>query len=72
MKNSILKLVLLSFFLLNDFILFAQDPGDTGDGDGGLEGGDPAAAPIDGKLIFLGISAILFAIYTFSKKRQQT
>jgi hypothetical protein len=40
--------------------MFAQ-PG-TG-GDGGLEGGDPAPAPINEKLIFLFITALAFAFY---------
>jgi hypothetical protein len=71
MKNNILKIFLLGFFLLTDFIMFAQatEPGDTGDGDP-VEGGD-TATPIDSKLIWLGIAAILFAVYTFSRNRKQ-
>ena len=69
MKNSFFKTIILGFFLLSDLVLFAQ-PGDD-DGSGGLEGGDTPPAPIDGKLIWLGIIAILFAFYTLKRKRQQ-
>ncbi len=66
MKNNIFKTYLLIFFLLVDFIAFAQ-PGDD-DGGGGLEGNDPPPTPINGKLIWLGILAIVFAFYTFQKR----
>jgi mannose/fructose/N-acetylgalactosamine-specific phosphotransferase system component IIC len=71
MKNNLLKIFLIGFFLLTDFIMFAQtEPGDEGDGGPPVEGGDPPA-PIDSKLIWLGIVAILFAIYTFSRNKKQ-
>lgn len=41
MKN-IFKLYLLTFFILSDFVVFAQPGSD--DGSGGLEGDDPPAA----------------------------
>lgn len=69
MKNSFFKTIILGFFLLSDLVLFAQ-PGDD-DGSGGLEGGDTPPAPIDGKLIWLGIIAILFAFYILKRKREQ-
>ena len=56
------KFYLLSFILLSDFVAFAQ-PGDD-DGGGGLEGDDPAPAPINGKLILLAIMGIIFVLYT--------
>ncbi len=68
--KKLLKLYLLSFILLSDFAAFAQ-PGDD-DGGGGLEGGDPQPAPINGKLILLAITGILFVIYTFRKNRRTT
>ena len=68
MKN-IFKLYFLSFFLLSDFVVFAQ-PGDD-DGGGGLEGDDTPAAPIDGKLIWLAIAGILFSLYYFKSKKQK-
>ena len=63
------KFYLLSFVLLSDFVAFAQ-PGDD-DGGGGLEGNDPEPAPINGKLILLAITGILFAVYTYRKSRKQ-
>jgi hypothetical protein len=68
MKN-LLKFYLLTFILLSDFVAFAQ-PGDD-DGGGGLEGGDPEPAPINGKLILLAVTGILFVMYTFRKNRKQ-
>lgn len=67
--RKLLKLYLLSFLFLSDFVAFAQ-PGDD-DGTGGLEGGDPQPAPINSKLILLAITGILFAVYTFRKNRKQ-
>ncbi len=66
MKNNFFKAYILIFFLLVDFISFAQ-PGDD-DGGGGLEGNDPPPTPINGKLILLGILATVFAFYTFQKR----
>ncbi|MBL0014143.1 MAG: hypothetical protein IPP30_10670 [Flavobacterium sp.] len=68
MKNRILHISLVSLFLLVDFVAFAQ-PGDD-DGSGGLEGNDPPPAPINGKLLWLGIAAVLFAFYSFRKYRK--
>ena len=65
MKN-IIKFYLFSFILLSNFATFAQGgPGDGGDG--GLEGGDPSPSPINEKMIFLFISALLFAFYKLRK-----
>jgi len=68
MKNKLFNLYLISFFLLVDFVAFAQ-PGDD-DGSGGLEGDDAPPAPIDGKLIWLGIIALLYAFYSIRKNRR--
>ena len=70
MKKNFFKLYILIFFILSDFMTFAQQPGDEDTG-GGLEGDDPPAAPINGKIIWLMILAVVYAIYTFSKKRQK-
>lgn len=64
MKKKFLNIYLLTVFLLTDFVVFAQGPGDDDD-DGGLEGGDPNPVPINGKLIWLAIVGIIFAIYTY-------
>ena len=65
MKNNFFKLYILSFFLLTDFMLFAQGQDQGG---GGLEGNDPPTAPINDKLIWLGILAILFAFYSYKRR----
>ena len=68
MKNKIYSLYLISFFLMIDFVAFAQ-PGDN-DGGGGLEGNDVPPAPIDNKLIWLGIIALIYAFYSIKKNRK--
>ncbi|NUY82115.1 hypothetical protein HUK80_14520 [Flavobacterium sp. MAH-1] len=68
MRQNLYKLYFLSFFLLIDFMAFAQ-PGDD-DENGDLEGDDPAPAPINGKLIWLAIVGILFAYYSYKKSRK--
>ena len=67
MKNLI-RLYLLSFFLLSDFVLFAQPEDD--DIGGGVGGNDPQPAPINSKLILLAIMGILFVVYTFRKNKK--
>lgn len=62
------KYYLLAFVLFSDFILFAQDPGDD-DGGGGLEDDDLPAAPINSKLIWLGLVGLLFALYMYKKRK---
>ena len=62
-------LYLFLFVLFSDFIMFAQ-PGEDGEG-GGLEGNDPPAAPINGKLLWLAILGILFSFYYFNSKKQK-
>ena len=69
MKNRVSYSFLVIFFLLVDFIAFAQPPGD-GSEDGGLEGNDPPPAPINGQLIWLGILAIVFAYYNIKRYRR--
>lgn len=64
MKTKLFNIYLLGFFLLSDFIMFAQAT-DTPDGD--LEGPE---TPINSKLIILGLAGILFVYYTFYKKRK--
>ncbi|MGL2963207.1 hypothetical protein ACSVH2_05250 [Flavobacterium sp. RSB2_4_14] len=67
MKN-IFKYYLLAFVLVSDFAMYAQ-PGDD-DGGGGLEGGDPAPAPINSKLVILAIVGVLFVLYTFRNNKR--
>ena len=68
MRQNLYKLYFLTFFLLIDFVAFAQ-PGDD-DENGDLEGDDPAPAPINGKLIWLAIAGILFAYYSYKRSRK--
>ena len=68
MKNKFYSLYLLAFFLINDFVAFAQ-PGDD-DGGGGLEGNDVPAAPISNKLVWLGIIALMYAFYCIKRNRR--
>ena len=67
MKTKLFNIYLLGFFLLSDFLMFAQAQ-DTPDGD--LEGTDTPAAPINNKLIILGVIGIIYVYYTFYKKRK--
>ena len=68
MKTKLFNIYLIGFFLLSDFMMFAQ-PG-TDDGSGDLEGDDAPDAPINSKLIILGIVGIIYVYYTFYKKKQ--
>jgi hypothetical protein len=70
MKNNLIKSVLTLVFLFINFLSFAQGgPGDEND-TGNLEGDDAPAAPINGKLIWLAILAIVFAYYIFKRERK--
>jgi hypothetical protein len=65
MKNNLLKYYIATVYLCSTFILFAQ-PGDTGDGTGGLEGTDTPAAPIDD---YVWALAAIGLVYVFLKVR---
>ncbi|RZJ34545.1 MAG: hypothetical protein EOO51_09460 [Flavobacterium sp.] len=69
MKTNLLRIYLVTVFLLSDFILFAQ-PGEESDA-GNLQDDDAPQAPINGKLIWLLVAGLLFAIYTFRRRKQQ-
>ena len=69
MKNTFFKFYLVCFFLLSDFLVFAQLPVD--DEDGGLQDDDPIV-PINGKLFWLGVAGVLFVLYTLKNRRLQT
>ncbi|MGX7666947.1 hypothetical protein [Flavobacterium pedocola] len=69
MKSNLIKLYLFSFLFLSDFVAFAQ-PG-TDDGGGGLEDDDPPTAPINSKLIWLGLFGILFAFNYFRNRKKE-
>jgi len=62
-KDNFFKFCIVVSMFLFDFAVFAQGgPGDDDD-NGGLEGDDPPPVPINGKLIWLAIKGILFALY---------
>jgi len=65
MKNNKLKYYIAAFYLCSTFTMFAEGPGDTGDGTGGLEGND-VAAPIDGYVFVL---AAIGLVYVFLRLR---
>lgn len=71
--KKIFKLYLLGFFLLSDFIVFAQEPGAGAEGgQPSLEGtSDPQPASVDSKLIYLLIVGLLFAVYTMQKRSKK-
>jgi len=55
-------LYLFVLLLFTEFSSFAQLPDEDG-------GGDPQPAPINGKLILLAITAILYVIYKLKKNK---
>ncbi|MFZ4106418.1 hypothetical protein [Flavobacterium sp.] len=65
------KIALVLYFLMTDFILFAQlgdGPGDEDNNGGtGLEGGDPPAAPINVRLWIFIIIGIAYAYLVYKK-----
>lgn len=68
MKKNFLTIPLVILFVLMDFVVFAQ-PGDD-DGSGGLEGNDPPPAPINSKIIWLAIIAIIYGFYSIKKYKK--
>jgi hypothetical protein len=73
MKTKFLKLYMVALMLISNFVLFAQ-PGnsfedETGNTDGNVEAD---AAPINGLVIYLGITALLLAFFWLRKKQKST
>lgn len=69
MKKNFINLFIFSTMLLSDFIIFAQPNDDDPGGD--LEDDDPAAVPINGKLLWLALAGILFAISVYKNNRKE-
>lgn len=70
-KKNLFKFYIIASMLLFDFVAFAQGgPGDDDD-EGGLEGDDAPPVPINGKLIWLAITGIVFAIYIYRSYNKQ-
>jgi len=64
MKNKVLKYYTVVFCLCSTIGLVAQ-PGSTGDGNGGLEGTDAPAAPIDSYVWVLILIGLIYVLYKF-------
>ena len=69
MRKNFFKLYIFSIVLFSDFIMFA-DPGDDTPG-GDLEDDDAPQAPINGKLLWLALAGILFALYMYKSRRKE-
>ena len=63
MKNKLLKFYIITFFLLSEFVLFAQ-PG-ANDNTSTLESGDTVAAPIDNYIWVLALMGLLLVFTKF-------
>jgi hypothetical protein len=71
MKKNLFNIYIFSVVLFSDFIMFAQ-PDDDGDpGDPPVESDDAPPVPINGKLLWLLIVGILFAIYTYRNNKRE-
>ncbi len=73
MKSKLTKITFLTYLLLTNFILFAQDdditnPGGNGDG-GTVTGGDTPTGPIDSEIIWLLLLGLAFAYYLYKTKK---
>jgi len=64
MKTNILKYYIAAFYICSTFVTFAQ-PGAEDNGTG-LEGSDPAPAPIDN---YVWLLAAIGIIYVFAQAR---
>ena len=53
--------------MMSNIVAIAQPGDQDNNGGGGLEGGDPAPAPINHKLILLAVAGIFYAIYKYKK-----
>jgi len=72
MKNNVLQYFLTALFFCTTLGLIAQ-PGSTGDGNGGLEGTDAPAAPIDNYvwIITVILIGIIYAFIKYSTIRKE-
>lgn len=70
LKKKLVYLTVLVIVVFNTMTTFAQGPGDEEDG-GGLEGGDPAPAPIDTKLYVLTFIALVYGYYLLKASKQK-
>ncbi|HLA56418.1 MAG TPA: hypothetical protein VK623_09975 [Flavobacterium sp.] len=71
MKKNLFNIYIFSVVMFSDFIMFAQPGDDSDPGDDPVEGDDAPQAPINGKLLWLAIVGILFAIYTYRNNKKE-
>ena len=70
-KHNLLRVFIIATMCMFDFVVFAQGgPGDD-DEEGGVEDDDALPAPINGKLIWLAIAGVLFALYIYRSYNQK-
>ena len=65
MKNNLLKLYILGLVLFSDFLMFAQPNDESNDPSNPVEGDDAPQAPINGKLLWLALLGVLFALHVY-------
>lgn len=72
MIHKFLKIYIFTIILLTDFVMFADDdPGNLYEDENGIITGNvEGEAPINAKLLWLGIAGIAFMLYYFKKKQQ--
>ena len=71
MKKNLFNIYIFSVVMFSDFIMFAQPGDDSDPGDTPVEDEDAPNAPINGKLLWLAIVGILFAIYTYRNNKKE-
>jgi hypothetical protein len=72
MKISLLKMYMLAFMLVSNFVMFAQEPGqETCEGCEPLETDETPDTPINGKLIWLAVIGIAFAYSYYAKMQKE-
>lgn len=72
MTYKFLNIYIFMFVLSSNFIMFAQGPGTGFEDENGETGGSVEDAPINGKLIWLAVTAVAFAFFYYRKKNTPT
>ena len=71
MKN-LFRIYLLLFFLLSDFVVFAQPGDDNENPEDPEDPGDTQPLPINSKLIWLALLGVLFVYYKRNQMKKLT
>lgn len=73
MIQRLLKIYIFAVILLTDFVMFADDdPGNLFEDEYGNIDTNIEEAPINHRLVLLGIAGIIFIFYYFKNKHQPT